>query len=51
MHQGKVLVVAKREELAPIFSPFFSMKNGGTIRVESIQGKGTTFEVSLLVAE
>jgi two-component system, NtrC family, nitrogen regulation sensor histidine kinase GlnL len=56
----------KEEDLAHIFSPFFSTKNSGTglglaicyniikehggiIRVESIEGKGTTFKVSLLV--
>jgi len=51
MHQGKVLVVAKQEELAPTFSPFFSMKDSSTIRVASIEGRGTIFKVSLLVAE
>jgi signal transduction histidine kinase len=58
----------KEEDMAHIFSPFFSTKNtgtglglaicyniikehSGTIRVETTEGKGTTFKVSLLVAE
>lgn len=58
----------KEEDMAQIFSPFFSTKNtgtglglaicyniikehSGTIRVETTEGKGTTFKVSLLVAE
>jgi two-component system nitrogen regulation sensor histidine kinase GlnL len=58
----------KEEDLARIFSPFFTTKNSGTglglaicyniikehngtIRVETTEGKGTTFKVSLLVAE
>ena len=51
MHQGKVLVVAKQEKFTQIFSPLFSIKNGGTIRARSIEGKRTTFKVSLPVAE
>lgn len=58
----------KEEDLARIFSPYFTTKNdgaglglavcyriikehGGLIRVESTQGAGTTFRVSLIVAE
>jgi two-component system nitrogen regulation sensor histidine kinase GlnL len=57
----------KEEDLAHIFSPFFTTKNNGTglglaicyrivtehgglIRVESAEGKGTTFKISLVVA-
>jgi len=56
------------ENLAHIFSPFFTTKvngtglglatcdriireHGGTIRVESAAGKGSTFKVSLVVAD
>jgi two-component system, NtrC family, nitrogen regulation sensor histidine kinase GlnL len=58
----------KEEDLAHIFSPFFTTKNNGTglglaicyrivtehgglIRVESAAGKGTTFKISLVVAD
>lgn len=58
----------REQDLAHIFSPFFTTKNNGTglglalcyhivkehgglIRVDSAEGKGTTFKVSLVVAE
>lgn len=58
----------KEDDLAHIFSPFFTTKNNGTglglaicyriikehgglIRVESVEGQGTNFKVSLVVAD